>query len=171
MDTRRLTLLRHGQAESGDGTEDFERALTRRGIADAKEMASRLVRRNLIPDLILYSPAERAWTTASILAAACELDVKQVQGARELYLAAPDTTWHLLAGREAHLKHILVCGHNPGLSELAGRFGPHPGPRELPTAGLVSAVWHADGWAGLEPETASRCDVDEPDNLTDLWVS
>ncbi len=81
MGPRRLTLLRHGQAQPIDSCpEDFERELTRRGIVEAQEIAQRLVQRNLIPDLILVSPAERAWSTAEIVAAACELDAKQIQG-------------------------------------------------------------------------------------------
>ena len=97
MGTRRLTLLRHGKAQSIDScAEDFERALTRRGCIEVQEMATRMVYRDLIPDLILVSPAERAWATAEIVAEACELDTKQVQCARELYLATPETTWRLL---------------------------------------------------------------------------
>ena len=38
--------------------------------------------------------------------------------------------------------HILICGHNPGLSEVASRLGPKPQRRTLPTAGLATAVWH-----------------------------
>jgi phosphohistidine phosphatase len=94
MGTRRLTLLRHGQAHAEDSrAEDFERTLTRRGIAEAKEMGSRIVQRRLIPDLILVSPAERAWSTASLVAAACELDGNKIRCARELYLATPETIW------------------------------------------------------------------------------
>ena len=75
MGTRRLTLLRHGRAEAADAyPEDYERPLTHRGCIEAQEMASRLVKRNLMPDLILVSPAERAWATAEIIAATCELD-------------------------------------------------------------------------------------------------
>ena len=106
MGTRRLTLLRHGKAQSIDAcAEDFERALTRRGCIEAQEMAERIVYRDLIPDLILVSPAERAWATAEIVAAACELDAKQVQCARELYLATPEATWRLITQRDAAL-HI-----------------------------------------------------------------
>ena len=169
MGKRRLTLLRHGQAQAVDSCpEDFERALTRRGISEAREMAARIVQRGLIPDLILVSPAERCWATAAIVAAACELDGKQVEGARELYLATPETTWRLLTLRDPKVKHILICGHNPGLSQIASRLGPRPQVRDLPTAGLATAVWHAATWATLEPETASSCALDDPESLTDL---
>jgi phosphohistidine phosphatase len=169
--TRRLTLLRHGQAQSIDTcTEDFERPLTRRGSIEAQEMAARIVYRNLIPDLILVSPAERAWSTAEIIACACELDSKQVQCARELYLATPETTWRLLARRDPALHHILICGHNPGLSQVVSRLGPKPQRRILPTGGLATAVWHHANWDTLQPEMAASCELDDPESMADLWV-
>lgn len=169
MVARRLTLLRHGEAQALDSCpEDFERALTRRGVIEAQEIAERIVRRDLIPDLILVSPAERAWSTAEIVASACELDTKQLQCARELYLATPETTWKLLSRRDSSLRHILICGHNPGLSQVASRLGPIPSRRNLTTAGLATALWFNAEWDELQPETASGCDLDDPDSTIDL---
>ena len=171
MGTRRLTLLRHGQAQSVDSCpEDFERTLTRRGVVEAQEIAARLVQRRLIPDLILVSPAERTWATASLLATALDLDARHVRCARELYLAEPMTLWRLVTHVDPTVGHLLICGHNPGLSQVASRLGPKPSPRDLPTAGLATAVWHAAAWAELEPETAAGCDWDDPDSAADLWV-
>ncbi len=171
MGTLRLTLLRHGQAVAIDSCpEDFERVLTRRGTIEAEEMAARIVRRDLVPDLILASPAERTWATASIVASACELDAKQIRCARELYLATPETTWHLVTRREHGASHILICGHNPGLSQLASRLGPQPQPRELPTGGLVTALWHHAHWTTLQPETAAISELDDPENPADIWT-
>jgi phosphohistidine phosphatase len=164
--TRRLTLLRHGKAEPVDAyPEDYERPLTHRGSIDAEKIAQHLVSNDLIPDLILVSPAERAWATAEIVAATCELDAKQLQCARELYLGTPERTWRLLAHRPASLHHILICGHNPGLSELASRFGPKPKHRELSTAAIASAVWLHAEWAGIQPESADECELQDPDDL------
>jgi len=166
-----LTLLRHAQAQAMDSCpEDFERALTRRGMVEAEEMAARIAHRLLIPDLILVSPAERAWTTASIVATACELDAKQIQCARELYLAAPETIWRLVTERHARITHVLICGHNPGLSQIVSRLGPHPQLRELPTAGLATAVWHGCSWETLQPETAHSCELDDPESMPDPWA-
>jgi phosphohistidine phosphatase len=164
--------LRHGEAQSIDTcTEDFERALTRRGLIEAQEMASRIIYRDLVPDLILVSPADRAWSTAEVIASACELDESQVECARELYLATPETTWRLLARRDPGLRHILICGHNPGLSQVASRLGPKPQQRNLPTGGLATAVWHNATWGTLQPETASSCELDDPESMADLWAS
>jgi phosphohistidine phosphatase len=167
-----LTLMRHGEAQPIDSCpEDFERALTKRGTAQAKEMGARIARRRLIPDLILASPAERAWTTASLVAAACELDAKQIQCARELYLAEPETIWRLVTGAHADLTHVLVCGHNPGLSRIASHLGPKLHLRDLSTAGLATAVWQGPvaSWASLQPETAHSCEFDDPEHISD-WT-
>ena len=144
--------------------------LTRRGAIEAKEMATRIVHRNLIPDLILTSPAERAWATATIVAAICELESKQVRCDRELYLATPETTWQVLTRRDLGVKHLMVCGHNPGLSQIASRLGPKPQPRELPTGGIATAIWILADWTKLQPETARLCELDDPESMADLWT-
>ncbi len=64
----------------------------------------------------------------------------------------------------------MICGHNPGLSQIASRFGPKPQARELPTAGIASAVWHNLPWAALQPEAAVSCDLDDPESMADLWA-
>ncbi len=163
--------MRHGEAESTDAwAEDFERPLTRRGVAEVQDMAQRMKARGLIPDLILASPAERAWTTAQIVLGVCELDEAYMRCARELYLAAPDRIWTLIAKQAASCVHILACAHNPGLSELASRLGPKQLPRSLSTAGIASARWNAAAWNELSPQSAFACDLDEPGNPPELMV-
>ena len=67
---KRLTLVRHGQAEWKEATvADFDRPLTRRGLAEAADMARRLrVQEHDPPGLILASPAQRAVQTAEVFA-------------------------------------------------------------------------------------------------------
>ena len=150
--------------------EDFERALTRRGGVEAREMATRILHRDLVPDLILVSPAERAWSTAAIVAGVCEVDAKRIECARELYLASRETIWQLATRCAAAHRHVLICGHNPGLSEVVSRFGPTPQRRDLPTAGLATAVWRLGSWATLQPETAFSTELDDPESMADLWA-
>ena len=168
MDTlRRLTLLRHGKAaEAETGGADFERTLTPRGVRQAEEMAHKLVARRWVPDLIVASPAERAWATASIVARIASLPAGRLQTEPALYQAAPGTIWRIATDRGRAALHVLVCGHNPGLSELASRFGPRPQERRLSTAGLASAVWSAPDWIALLPADALACDTDGPEKAS-----
>jgi phosphohistidine phosphatase len=169
MGARRLTLLRHGNAESPDlWAEDFERPLTKEGRAEAAEMARRLQQRDWIPALILVSPAERTWSTAQILMQILGLDEKQVRAERELYLATPETIWQIIARQPAGVQHLLVCAHNPGLSALASRFGRKPRRHDLPTAGLAMTRWPDTPWEALSPRSALDCEYDDPDSIAAL---
>ena len=127
-------------------------------------MARRLVQREWIPDLLLVSPAERTWTTAQIIAKLCEIEEQQLHCARELYLATAESIWQLVSRQSVSVRHIMICGHNPGLSALASMFGHPPRKRELPTGGLVMAEWPDTAWNALSPRSALTCELDDPEN-------
>ena len=160
---RRLTLLRHGKAQPAVDGEDRVRALTKRGVRQAEEIGRRLRARGWIPDLLLASPAARTFATAEIVARACGLGARAVRRADALYGADPETVWRVAADSAPDARHVLICGHNPGLSELASRFGPRPGSRRLSTGAFASAVWDRGGWDEIDPADAVRCDCEEPE--------
>ncbi len=163
MGTLRLTLLRHGQARPTEAyATDFERALTMRGRREAAAVGRRLYDEKLVPDLILASPALRTSTTAEIVARTCRVDGALIHAAPEFYLASPEAIWRQILELRESARHVLICAHNPGLSQLASRFGPTPERRELPTAGTASALWAGAAWATLTPESASGCDIHSP---------
>ncbi|HUY83261.1 MAG TPA: histidine phosphatase family protein [Steroidobacteraceae bacterium] len=159
---RRLTLLRHGHAHSAVDGEDRMRTLTPRGVREVEEMAQRLRTRDWIPELIVASPAARTWASAEIVARACGMGPRALRRAEALYGADAAAIWSIVAGCEPRIRHLLICGHNPGLSELASRFGPRPRLRRLPTAGLASAAWNDADWQALEAGDAAHCESDEP---------
>ncbi len=160
---RRLTLLRHGKAHPAVDGEDPIRTLTKRGVRQAEEMGRRLRERGWIPDLVVASPAVRTWATAEIVARACGLGARSLRRAEALYGAAPATIWKIATASDPEARHVLICGHNPGLSELASRFGPRPEARRLGTGALASAVWDRGGWDEIDPEDAVRCDSEQPE--------
>ncbi len=50
----------------------------------------------------------------------------------------------------------MICGHNPGLSQIASRLGPKPQRRDLPTAGIATRrLAQRRAGSTLQPETAS----------------
>jgi broad specificity phosphatase PhoE len=73
-----LLLVRHGETEANRRGQYLGRAdieLTARGIAQAKALADRLPR----PDLVLSSPLRRARQTAEALSASIELDERWIE--------------------------------------------------------------------------------------------
>jgi len=140
-----LILLRHAKAEpQATGGGDFERALTREGEQDAERIGKLMAEAGAKPTRIVTSPAVRALATAErVLAAFGELAVVQDQ---EIFEATPGGLLEVLA-RHRDTRELMVVGHNPGLSELAGLllYGRSEDLRSLPTAGYA--------WLALNPDT------------------
>jgi phosphohistidine phosphatase len=147
---RRLTLMRHADARWNDsGVSDLERPLNRRGTGAAEAMARRLGELRLVPELVLVSPARRAQQTAEIMARELSLPVRLLVREEGLYLAAPPELLRLVRGAGPLVQHLMVLGHNPGLTELAHELAPRQAPRELSAAALCSMEFGCAGWGEI----------------------
>ncbi len=163
MGPLRLTLLRHGHAQAPeDSARDFDRPLTWRGREEAQRSGRQLAKAGWIPDRILASPAVRTATTAQLVAAEFGLHLRDIEYADEFYAATADRLWESLRRSPAGIVHVLFCGHNPAISELASRLGPRPERRSLVPAAFASAHWLQAMWRDLEPGDADRCEWREP---------
>jgi phosphohistidine phosphatase len=117
-------IMRHGIAVDRGSpgiTDDAKRALTPEGKKKMGEIAQGLVRLGVGFDWIVSSPLVRAVETAKIVAETMGGDVPldlcddlRPGGAAEALIA--------FLSKHANRKRILVVGHEPDLSELAGRL-------------------------------------------------
>ena len=65
---KKLCIIRHAKSSWKDFLlDDFDRPLNKRGKLNAPFMGSRLKKRNILPDIIVSSPALRAKTTKSFI--------------------------------------------------------------------------------------------------------
>lgn len=112
----RLILFRHGKAERDSASgEDFDRALTERGRADAEAIGRMLAVSGAAPDLALVSSAVRAVQTFEAARPAFpKAAVKTSQG---LYLASAGALMRAAQAEDAGA--IMLVAHNPGLHDLA----------------------------------------------------
>ena len=138
----RLFILRHAKsAPSKPGMNDHDRPLAPRGRLAlptvARHITELLEGRPL--DLVLCSPAARTRETVAGITAA--IGETPVRFKRRLYLADLDDLLDVLRGQADDVHSILLCGHNPGLHQLAlallGDAAPPALAHDLPTAGLV----------------------------------
>jgi phosphohistidine phosphatase len=147
---RQLTLLRHAKSAWDDATrKDRDRPLNDRGERDAPLMGQRLRARNARPTLLLTSPAVRARRTAQIIAREIGYPAEFLQREEDLYLASPDQIVAVLARQENTFRDVVVCGHNPGLTELANRLT-GAGIDNIPTTGVVVIGLSLDRWSELD---------------------
>ena len=152
MVTRILTLLRHGDALTAvPGAGDYHRQLSERGTDDIRRLLKKCLHLNLRADWIYASPSARTRSSARPFESAWKcLSIEDA----ELYLAHEDQLLNTLRQTPSDVAHVLMVGHNPGLSYLASLLNNEQQLIELPTAALVSFQTTAQ-WSNLAPRSAT----------------
>jgi phosphohistidine phosphatase len=159
----RLTLVRHAKTEPGrSGQEDWDRALEPRGQRDAPEMGRRLKGRGLKPGLILSSPAVRAITTATIFARELHVPASKVVQDERLYLAQPKDMFKVVRELGGDTSHLMVVGHNPGISEFADRLSADRSVDTMPTCAVYTLEFEIPSWSELDWSAGVNADFDYP---------
>jgi len=155
-------LVRH--AKSGwdiPDLTDFERPLNTRGEETAPEMAMRLLNKDIVPQYIVSSPAERAKATANIFAATFKIAEPVYNMA--IYEANYITLLSAVNNLPEEYDFIAMFGHNPGMSELAyyltGKM------HDMPTCAAVVIDFDADSWQMISSNIGTIEYYDYPKNV------
>jgi phosphohistidine phosphatase len=166
---RRLTLVRHAKSDwKNPDLEDIDRPLNRRGLKAAPKMAASLAEQNLRPDLMLSSPAVRALETARVFAKALDFPLRRLKTEDRLYLARPADLLEVVHGVGARVRHLMIFGHNPGLSEFAQSLTGDSDLGELPTCAVYTMELDVRSWADVRFGEASNAALSSPRRLLDL---
>ena len=167
--TRELLLLRHGKSDWDNGHDDFDRPLKDRGKRGAQRIGVWLAQQNLIPDLVVASPAERALVTAQKTCKAMGNGDEGIQRDNRIYAAEIDGLLAVLGDCPQDAGRVMLVGHNPGLEELlvwlANEVVPVPEDGKLlPTATLARLQMPAD-WRALVAGCAQLDSITRPGTL------
>ncbi len=146
-----LLLMRHGKSSwKNEGLADHERPLKKRGRKDTKRIAKEILKQDLMPDLILSSPATRASETVEILTENLDYQNK-TQYVDELYMGEPQDFIDALREMTDDENIVLIVAHNPGLEAylqiIDGEI------ESMPTAGLGYLVLALEDWKNISMET------------------
>ncbi len=116
--SKQLLLLRHGKSDWSVACDDFHRPLKRRGQKGAKKIGIWMQNQQLIPDLVISSPAVRALSTAEL----CLAEIPQAkQGIRQsdlFYSGRLSELLNLLRFTPTTVQTLLLVGHNPDMEAL-----------------------------------------------------
>lgn len=156
-----LMLLRHAKTEKDSPTgNDRDRQLNARGREDAPAIGRYVADHELVPQLVLVSPAVRASETWDLVAELMAI-APHHELVPDLYGADPAELLKIVRGvsRAAARRtpeRVMIVGHNPGLHEFAlalTRSGDAKSRRalaeNLPTSGLVIINFSIAQWADL----------------------
>lgn len=168
---KRLTLVRHAKAEPVDPrVDDFARPLDRRGVAEIRHTGERLLSQQLIPDLIVTSTAVRAMQSAEIVLRALAMPARLLKRDERLYLASPGELLAVIHETGPRVGHLLVVGHNPGLTELVRKLASSPAHEELATASIATMQFEARSWARIGARAAHGLSYEAPKRFLAPWA-
>ena len=114
-----LSIVRHAKAERPDAyATDHERPLTKRGRADSRLVAKMLAKIVPAADYIVSSTAARTHETVEEIIKAMGYQGSTIWS-DTLYLATAPELLRTLSETPSEIEHVIICGHNPGMEELA----------------------------------------------------
>jgi phosphohistidine phosphatase len=169
---KRLTLMRHANAQWNDPQiSDFDRPLNRRGISEAEAMGRRLLELHLVPTSLLSSNARRAEQTAEIVGRELGVTARNIRTDEALYLAPADEILRIIRSTGPRIPHLMIVGHNPGISEVANLLAPDRGIGTLTTAAACSFTFNTNSWSDIEASRLRDSLAETPPvGLFALWA-
>jgi len=150
--TKTLLILRHAKSSwKNEKLKDFDRPLKHRGEVAANLIGKVLTMTELVPQVILSSPAKRARQTAELVAeeAGFKGEIKFVD---PFYMGEPENYITALNELPDEIERVMVVGHNPGLEALLQLLDGKVD--ALPTGSLAYLVLNIKHWADLTKATA-----------------
>lgn len=146
MSMKRILFVRHAKSSWSDmSLKDKERPLNKRGKRDAPVMAQRCIDYGLAVDLVVSSPAVRAFATASVFHEAYNISVP-IQTEAYLYHGDPSDFEEALCGVDDQFHCVAIFGHNPGITYLANDLDSNRYIDNVPTTGVVIGEVDIDRW-------------------------
>ena len=167
---KRLYILRHAKSDwTTDAPNDFQRPLNDRGERNARKMGKWMVEQGIQPEVVVSSPALRAWQTATLACYALGIDETQIYFESNLYLADLSRLLAAITSLPREVNSALLVGHNPGLDQLVDYLSADPIPisadgKVMATATLAQFEISGD-WQDVSEASATLISLTRPKEL------
>ncbi len=146
-----LYLMRHAKSSWKDAElSDIDRPLNKRGKDNAPKMGLHLKKLKARPQLIISSPAKRAFKTAVLVAKEIGYEEKNIRIDMSLYGANVEEILELVHGIADQLDKVMLLGHNPAFTQAVEMFCDHD-LINLPTCGVVRIDFQNRKWQNIKP--------------------
>jgi phosphohistidine phosphatase len=141
-----LYLTRHAKSSwDNPDLRDFERPLNNRGKRDAPFMGKLMKEKYRIPDLMISSPAVRAFVTAKTFAEEFDYPVDNIQTSQEIYDEGPTGILALINKIDKKYDTAMLFGHNPALTSLCNYLS-NSNIDNIPTCAVVAIEFDYESW-------------------------
>ncbi|NJN25640.1 MAG: histidine phosphatase family protein [Cyclobacteriaceae bacterium] len=147
---KKIFVVRHAKSSWDEPElEDFDRPLNKRGKKSAPEMGKRMQQRGIAPDLLISSPAKRAFATAKLIARELSISPEKIQKEPRFYEATIPDFVGVLQSLSDEVNTVMIFSHNPGLTDLVNYLS-DAGIFNVPTCGIAEIDLDIAGWKELD---------------------
>ncbi len=162
---KRLVLIRHAKSSwDNPRLDDFDRPLNKRGTRDAPMMGERLAKAGVKPDVIVSSPANRAITTARVIADAVGYDSAAIRQAEQIYEASIHDLLDVIHQLPDGADLAFMFGHNPGFTRLSYHLSGED-VDNIPTCGVFTIDFPVESWTAVKEDKGVFVSFDFPKNV------
>ena len=153
---KRVIIVRHAKAVPYGYDDDYTRDLTDRGESDAHLIGNELKRMGISPDIMISSPANRAFHTALIFAENLAYDKKEIAKFENIYHGLTATGFlELIKKLPEHVNTAFFFGHNPSFQYFANnlleRFY-----EDMPTCSTLGIDFNVDSWKSVQARSGTK---------------
>ena len=157
---KKLYIIRHAKSSWKDFTlDDFDRPLNKRGKLNTPYMGKKLKQNNILPDMIISSPALRAKLTAKSIAKEINY-TKKIVFNEDIYEASVGILEQILIQLDDTNNIVFLFGHNPSLNMFTQSYVDFD--ENIPTCGIVEIEFNCTKWKDIEYKNANFISFDYP---------
>jgi phosphohistidine phosphatase len=166
-----IILVRHAKSSWKDPSlDDFDRPLNKRGKRNAPFMGKELKKRQIMPDLMLSSPAKRAKKTAIAIAKAIDYPKKKIKYNDHMYHTGASYLLEMVRNQDDKHETIMLFGHNPDFNDLADMLLKKNPVYNIPTTGVYCIGFEVDSWKKVREGKGEAVFFDYPKRYKDESV-
>jgi len=145
-----IYLVRHGKAVKRDvKLPDFQRTLVKKGKEESLDMAKKIKKVGICPDILISSSADRALETAHIFAQRIGYSKKKIMVKDSLYNALKkEVLLDVIQNVDNTYHSVMLFGHEPAFSHFAA-FLLKDFSEGIPKSGIISIDFRRKTWKGV----------------------
>ena len=164
---KNLYLTRHAKSSWGNpGLADIDRPLNSRGKKAAPLMGKLIVDKGEKPELLISSPANRAFSTAKVFASAMGLHETDVLIKDTIYGAGVHQLLNLVQDVDDLYNSIMLFGHNPTFTSF-GNMVSGENIMNIVTCGVVRIDFEFSSWKNIDFNSGRMIYYEYPKKYTD----
>ncbi|NVJ52928.1 MAG: histidine phosphatase family protein [Campylobacteraceae bacterium] len=156
-----LYIMRHGEKDTTNpNVDDYDIQVTPKGLKDVENVSKKLKKENVLPDLLVASPAVRTKQTAQIIAKELGYE-KSIMYNEVLFQAFVNEVIESITYTFDDIDTLMIVGHNPSLTALGVNL---VGLKEKILMGEgLKIEFDCNSWTSIDISNARLCYHIKPD--------